>query len=78
MAKNTIQTDKKVNLASKKKAFENPPPSLSKGLNVLPAFEKEEELCQNISKNLFQLEKDMIYFYFAIKEVKDITKLSEN
>ena len=32
-----------------------------------------EDLCSNINKNLFKLEKDVALFYFAVKEIKDIS-----
>ena len=31
-----------------------------------------ENICQNISQNLFQVEKDMLYFQLAIKEISDV------
>lgn len=46
-----------------------------KNLTFIPLSEvSQEDLCKNINKNLFQLEKDLAYFSFAIKEIKDITK----
>lgn len=35
-----------------------------------------KDLCQNISKNLFELEKELAFFSFAIQEIKDITHFS--
>ena len=35
---------------------------------------KEEDLLGHINKNLFQLEQDVEFFSFAIKEIEEITK----
>ena len=42
-------------------------------LTLFPLSDGGERLCQNINKNLFHLEKNLAYFSFAIKEIKDIT-----
>ena len=60
-------------LASVKKAI----PAFSKDLKFMPVLEEGKDLCQSINRNLFQLEKEVAYFKFAIKEVKDITKFSK-
>ena len=44
-----------------------------KSLTFFPLSEETEDLCRNIDQTLFQLEKDLAYFSFAIKEIKDIT-----
>ncbi len=50
--------------------------SYPESLTFSPIPDQEpEDICQNINKNLFKLEKDIAYFSFAIKEIKDITYL---
>ena len=44
-----------------------------KSLTFFPLSEETKDLCRNIDQTLFQLEKDLAYFRFAIKEIKDIT-----
>ena len=52
------------------KKTQTPYPSL----NFFPLSEKNsEKLCQDIKKNIFQLEKNLAFFYFAIEEIKEIT-----
>ena len=43
-------------------------------LTFFPLSEEAEELFQDLNKNLFQLEKDLAYFSFAIKEVQEISR----
>lgn len=45
----------------------------SKPLSFFPLSKEAEDLCQNIDHTLFKLEKDLAYFSFAIREIKDIT-----
>lgn len=45
----------------------------SKALAFFPLSEKKEEICHNIDKNLFKLEKDLAYFSFVICEIKEAT-----
>ena len=48
--------------------------SYSKSLTFFPLPQKgSDHLCQDINRNLFQLEKQLAYFNFAVKELKDIT-----
>ena len=49
-------------------------PSFSKELKIFSVSKEEKELCQTLDKNLFQLEKELAFFNFAVREVKDITK----
>ena len=69
---------KKMSLASvkKKQLFGKSSSNFSKDLKIVSFPDnKEEELFYNLNKNLFQLEKDLSYFNFAVKEIKDIIKL---
>ena len=45
-----------------------------KEFKLFSAVKAEEELCQTLDKSLFQLEKELAFFNFAVKEIKDITK----
>ena len=51
------------------------PQAYTKGLKVFPLVSPNEDPCETIRRNLFQLEKDLAYFNFAITEIKDITKV---
>ena len=57
----------------KTNVHEKKPLDYPKALTFFPLTEENSELCQNINYNLFQLEKDLAFFSFAIKEIKDIT-----
>ena len=68
-------TEKKMELPSAKKndALRQNPQTYPNTLTFFPLSEEAEELFQNINKNLFQLEKDLAYFSFAIQEVQEIS-----
>jgi len=55
--------------ASVKKPISYP----NKALAFFPLIEEDLGVCQDINHNLFQLEKDLAFFSFAIKEIEDIT-----
>ena len=78
LKKNLRLKGKKMNLRAREKnnALRQSPVAYPKSLTFFPIPEQEpEDICQNINKNLFKLEKDIAYFSFAIKEIKDITYL---
>ena len=51
-------------------------PGFYRELKIFSAPSGDGDLCYNLDKKLFQLEKDLAYFNFAVKEIKDITKTS--
>lgn len=67
--KNNIKTSEKMSLASvkKKQLFKKAVPDFSNGLKIISLSDREEELCHSLDRKLFQLEKDLTYFNFAIK-----------
>ena len=61
-------------IARKEQSFKPNPELYSKALTFFPlSVQDSEDICQNINKNLFQLEKNLAYFHFAIQEIKEIT-----
>ena len=76
--KNKLKAGKKMSSAvAKKQSFENSPHDLSKNLKIISLPNNtEEELCYSLDKSLFQLEKDLVFFNFALKEIKEIIKFS--
>ena len=75
--KNTIKKSEKTLADKKNHLFKKAIPAFSKDLKFMPVHEKGKSLCQSINRNLFQLEKEVAYFRFAVKEIKDITKFSK-
>ena len=73
-----ITRSKKTHLpsAKKKQVFKKNSSVVSTGLKTEPLSGRREELFYNLNRNLFQLEKDMAYFNFAVEEIKDIIKFS--
>ena len=75
--KKLVKRREKMNPVSKAQTQlfeESSAPSFSKELKIFSVSTDEEELCQTLDKNLFQLEKELAFFNFAVGEVKDITK----
>lgn len=70
------QKGKKMDLTGLKKnnADRQIPKAYLKSLTFFPLSEDADKLCRDIDENLFQLEKDLSYFKFAINEIKDIIK----
>ena len=75
--KTTIKKSEKMLASKKNHLFKKAVPAFSKNLEFMPVPEEGKDLCQSINKNLFQLEKEVSYFRFAIKEIRDITKFSK-
>ena len=76
--KKLVKKREKMNLVSKaqNQLFEkNIESAFSKELKFFSVSKKEEELCEALDKSLFQLEKELAFFNFAVKEIKDITKI---
>ena len=71
--KNIKRAKKKMNLTTAIRENTNSQnlEAYPKALSFFP-LPDGDHLCRNINKNLFQLEKDLAYFSFAIKEIKDI------
>ena len=74
--KYTKNTETKMNLTSavKNRTSRYSPRLYAENLKIFPAVVETEDPCKIINKNLFQLEKNLAYFQFAIKEIKDITR----
>ena len=76
--KNNITKGKKMSLGAvkKKQVFKKASLDVFTDLKIVSLSDSKEELFYSLNQNLFQLEKDMAYFNFAVKEVKDIIKFS--
>ena len=72
--KDSLKTRKKISsVITKKQSFENNSSGFSKSMKLL-SFPNDKGLCYSLDKNLFQLEQKLVYFDFALKEIKDIIK----
>ncbi len=67
-----------MNFTRKTSAVRNSSPIYPRALTFFPLTEKNEDLCQNLNDSLFQLEKDLAYFSFAVQEIQDITCPAES
>ena len=73
--KNKLKSKKMSSAFTKKISSENSSPDLSSNLKIISVSEdNKKDLHSSLNKNLFQLEKDLVYFNFALKEIKDIIK----
>lgn len=80
LKKETKRIKKDMNLAGVRRKKLSSSKNLKKASPVLtffPLSDDPEELCGLLNNNLFQLEKDMAYFQFAIKEIKDISRFRD-
>lgn len=74
--KDNLKTEKKTSSSAVRgQSFESAPQD--KNLKIISVSNnKKEELFYSLNKNLFQLEKKLVYFNFALKEIKEIVKIS--
>ena len=62
-------------LSKKSKTYVHAPakPPQSVAFFPLSSPKAPEEICLRINKNLFQLEKNVAFFHFALTEIKDLS-----
>lgn len=67
--------DMSLALSKKQKIYiPNPAkPLQSMAFFSLSSQKAPEEICRNINKNLFKLEKNVAFFRFALTEIKDLS-----
>ncbi|MCY4321221.1 MAG: hypothetical protein OXC37_02280 [Bdellovibrionaceae bacterium] len=73
--KKKTKIGKKMRQSAVKKNNQLKKSSDNSNLKIISLFDRKEELCHNLDTNLFQLEKDMAYFRFAVKELEEIIKI---
>ena len=76
--KNNLKTSEEMSLASakKKQLFKKASSESSNNLKIISLSDQGETLCHSLDRKLFKLEKDLAYFNFAVKEIKNIIKFS--
>ena len=70
---NVKKEDLKMNVAISKKNDKFTSEAVRPSATLFPLLgDSQDDICSNISRSLFKLEKDVALFQFVIKEIKDI------